>query len=418
MCDMGYNSPENADHPLRVAIIAPPWLKIPVKGYGGVENVVEALARALVKKGVRVELFAVMGSYIPGVRVHAVTGHEEYDNILKPMYEFGLPAPCAHLLDSLNIIRQDGGFDIIHDHNYFVGPTALIPASGHCGIPPAIHTIHGPPLTPRADVENGVTDNQNFWRACAGDHDCSFVSISDAMRKSMPQELEVSKNMLDTVYNAVDVDDFPFVSRDKKKNYFVTLGGFSPEKNQGLAARICAKKRERLRMAGPIVDIKTNQKLFAEMANPMSKYRSNRNFRYFSDEVLPVVLSSPHVSYSGMVAGRKKMKFLSEAKALLHPIKWNEPFGMVIIEALACGTPVVAINHGAMSEIIEHGVNGFLAENEAEFEQYLDRVDEIDPELCRKSVVDKFSADAMAEGYIARYHEAIEAADQRAARRG
>ena len=104
------------------------------------------------------------------------------------------------------------------------------------------------------------------------------------------------------------------------------------------------------------------------------------------------------------------MKFLSEARALLHPIEWNEPFGMVIIEALACGTPVIAMNRGAMSEIIEHGVNGFLAENEEEFASYLDRIDEIDPAACRRTVEEKFSAEEMAEDYIARYQEAIKKA--------
>lgn len=408
-------STENTEKPLRVAMIAPPWLRIPVKGYGGVENVVDALTRALVKKGVQVDLYAVLGSYIPGARTIAVTGREEYDNILKPMYEFGLPAPCAHILDSLNIIRLDGEYDVIHDHNYFVGPSVLIPAAGRGRIPPAIHTIHGPPPTPQESVDAGVTDNRFFWRAAAGDHDCSFVSISDAMRHAMPEELEQRHNMLDTVYNAVDTIDFPFVDHDGKKNYFVTLGGFSAEKNQGLAAQLCAKKKLRLRMAGPIVDIKTNQKLLAELANPMSKYRGDRNFRYFSDEVLPSLIKSPYVSYSGMVSGKKKMKFLSEAKALLHPITWNEPFGMVIIEALACGTPVIAMNRGAMSEIIEHGVNGFLAETEEEFSEYLDRIDEIDPAACRRSVKEKFSAEAMADGYIARYMEAIEKAKARRA---
>lgn len=395
-------------------MIAPPWLKIPVKGYGGVENVVDALTRELVRKGVEVDLFTVLGSYVPGAKTIAVTGREEYDNILKPMYEFGLPAPCAHILDSLNIIRLDGKYDIIHDHNYFVGPSVLIPAAGKEKIPPAVHTIHGPPLTPQESVDAGVTDNRNFWRAAAGDHNCSFVSISDAMRYAMPKELEENHNMLDTVYNAVDVNEFPFVDREGKKNYFVTLGGFSPEKNQGLAARLCAKKRLRLRMAGPVVDIKTNQKLFAELANPMSKYRGERNFRYFSDEVLPYLLKSPYISYSGMVSGRKKMKFLSEAKALLHPITWNEPFGMVIIEAMACGTPVIAMNRGAMSEIIEHGINGFLVDTEEEFSEYLGRIDEIDPEACRRSVEDKFSVDAMADGYIARYKEVIAKARQNA----
>jgi glycosyltransferase involved in cell wall biosynthesis len=102
------------------------------------------------------------------------------------------------------------------------------------------------------------------------------------------------------------------------------------------------------------------------------------------------------------------MKFISHAKALLFPITWDEPFGMAVIEALACGTPVIAMNRGAMPEIIEHGVNGFLADTEEEFAEYMERVDEIDPAVCRASVERKFSASAMADAYIARYKEVIE----------
>ena len=101
------------------------------------------------------------------------------------------------------------------------------------------------------------------------------------------------------------------------------------------------------------------------------------------------------------------MKFLSEAKALLFPIEWDEPFGMSVIEALACGTPVIAMNRGAMPEIIEHGVTGFLANSEEEFTEYMNRIDEIHPAACRRSVEEKFSADAMAANYIKRYKEVI-----------
>lgn len=104
------------------------------------------------------------------------------------------------------------------------------------------------------------------------------------------------------------------------------------------------------------------------------------------------------------------MKLISNAKALLFPIDWEEPFGMAVIEALACGTPVVAMNRGAMPEIIEHGVNGFLANTEKEFFEYANRVDEIDPEACRKSVEQKFSAKTMAEAYVDRYRQTIKRA--------
>ncbi|MNL27945.1 Spore coat protein SA [compost metagenome] len=216
----------------------------------------------------------------------------------------------------------------------------------------------------------------------------------------------LKQSILPTVYNAIDIDHFHF--SPLKKNYFITLARFTHDKGQHVAVKLAAKTKSRLRMAGTVAGIESNRKLLLELANPMSPYRSVEEFRYYSDKILPYVLRYPKITYSGNLKGSKKQKFISEAKALLFPIDWEEPFGMAVIEALACGTPVVAMNHGAMPEIIEHGVNGFLANSEQEFEEYMKRVDEIDPEQCRQSVAKKFSSDAMASAYIDRYREAIE----------
>ena len=190
----------------------------------------------------------------------------------------------------------------------------------------------------------------------------------------------------------------------------MTRGRFTQAKGQHIAAKYAVKQRFRLRMAGSVVDISTPARLMLELANPLSKYRKDPDFRYYSDKILPLTIANPRITFLGNVAGKRKMKLLSEAKALLFPIDWEEPFGMVMIEALACGTPVVAMNRGAVPEIIEHGVNGFIADTEAEFAQYIKRVSEIDPEVCRKSVEDKFSIDTMAKAYIERYHKAIKRA--------
>jgi glycosyltransferase involved in cell wall biosynthesis len=390
---------------LRIAMIAPPWLKMPTEGYGGLEVVLQSLVRELVKLDVDVEIFGVGGRKLYGAKVHNVTKTEQFPHILKPMYDFSLPIPSAHLLNTLRLIQEDGKFDVIHDHSYFLGPAMLAYAAGRGGIPPAVHTVHGPPLTTDRQVAEGVPDNRNFWRAVAGDHQCYFVSISDAMRHSMPREL--SGNMLSTVHNAVDVNDFPFVGGQDKKNYFITLARFSEEKGQHVAAKLCAKNGYRLRMGGTVAAITSPRKLLFELANPLSSYRTDRDFRYYSNRVLPYVLRNPRITYSGNVGGRKKLKFISEARALLFPITWEEPFGMAVIEALACGTPVIAMNKGAMPEIIEHGITGFLANTEEEFEAYMKRVHELDPEECRKSVEEKFSGRRMAERYLARYRTAI-----------
>jgi glycosyltransferase involved in cell wall biosynthesis len=390
---------------LRVAMIAPPWLKIPAEGYGGVEVVIEGLVKALESHDIDVEVFGVGNKSLYGAKAHAVTKEEQFEHILKPMYDFTLPIASYHVLESLDRIIADGKFDVIHDHNYFIGPSILAWATRSSHIPPAIHTIHGPPLSTDKSVAAGMPDNRPFWRSVAGEHHCYFVSISDAMKNTMPAELK--SNILPTIHNAIDTSMFPFVGREGKKNHFITFARFAEEKGQHIAVKICAKKKYRLRMAGPVATINTNRKLMLEIANPMSRYRNDRDFKYYSDEILPRVLRNPRITYSGGLGGKQKLAFLSHAKALLFPITWDEPFGMAVIEALACGTPVVAMNRGAMPEIIEHGVNGFLADTEEEFAEYMTRVDEIDPEECRASVERKFSADAMADAYVGRYKEVI-----------
>jgi glycosyltransferase involved in cell wall biosynthesis len=390
---------------LRVAIIAPPWLKIPVKGYGGVEAVIDSLVGGLAQypDEVEVEIFGVGNKRLHGAKVHAVTAQEQFDHILKPMYDFALPIAAYHVLESLDMILADGKFDVIHDHNYFLGPSILSWASRAHDIPPVVHTIHGPPLSTANSIRAGMPDNRLFWKAIDSGHSCYFVSISDAMKNSMPKEL--GPQLLPTVHNAIDVTEYPFVSRADRRNYYVTFARFAEEKGQHIAAKIAQKKKLWLRMAGPVATIDTNRRLMLELANPMSKFRNDRDFRYYSDKILSYVLRSPRITYAGTMGGKKKMEFLSHAKALLFPIQWEEPFGMAVIEALACGTPVIAMNRGAMPEIIEHGVNGFLADDEKEFAQYIDRIDEIDPEACRQSVVDKFSADTMARAYLDRYRD-------------
>ena len=230
-----------------------------------------------------------------------------------------------------------------------------------------------------------------------------MVSISEAMAKTAPASIK--SHMLPAVHNAIEIDHFPFQA--EKKDYYITLARFTPDKGQDIAVRLAAKHKKRLRMAGTVAGIGSNRKLMLELSNPLSPYRPHFEFKYYSDKILQQVLRNRRITYAGNLGGQKKMKFLAEAKALLFPIQWEEPFGMAVIEALACGTPVVAMNRGAMPEIIEHGVTGFLANNEEEFEEYMLRVDEIDPAACRRSVEERFSAEAMAATYIERYEEVI-----------
>lgn len=388
---------------LRVAIIAPPWLALPIKGYGGIELVIDGLIDGLKKLDVEVVVFGNGERKTRGIKTHSLYKTELFKDIHRPAYET-LPIMGAHLQFALKKIKADGNFDVIHDHNGYIGPQLMAWASADPDIPPIVHTHHGPPFSTKEMLAQGLPDNNPYWEQMA-EHmgRCFIVGISETLMRPAPKALQ--SHILPPVYNAIDVNHFPFV--DKKKDYFITLARFSRDKGQHIAVKLAAKTKSRLRMAGTVAGIESSRKLLFELANPMSNYRNMTEFKYYSDQIFSYTLRYPKITFSGNLKGPRKNKFISEAKALLFPIDWEEPFGMAVIEALACGTPVIAMNRGAMPEIIEHGVNGFLANNEQEFLEYMGRLNEIDPAACRQSVIDKFSEDVMAEAYLDRYHLAI-----------
>jgi glycosyltransferase involved in cell wall biosynthesis len=160
------------------------------------------------------------------------------------------------------------------------------------------------------------------------------------------------------------------------------------------------------KMAGIVAGIRRPEELYRELDNPASTYRNSPDFKYFQDEVAPY-LKPDQIQYVGCVAGRVKDELIGRAKAFLMPIQWEEPFGVAVIDALVCGTPVVAMRRGSMPEIIEHGVNGFLADTPEEFRAYMKRVGEIDPVACRESVENRFSYQIMAQQYLGAYRRLV-----------
>ena len=388
---------------MKIAMIAPPWLPVPPVGYGGIENVLAVLIPALMEQGAHVELFTVGDTTIKATRNHVLYPEGQYNYIHHPMYE-SLPIPAAQTFFALNKVLAAGDFDVIHSHNDL---TDILAAAYANDLPPVVHTLHGPPFTTPDRLELGLPDNLPLWKQLGASQRLTrqknlfIVCISQTLAGNAPRGLRPL--LLRPVHNGVDPTQFPFVS--KKSDYFVTLARSHPDKGQGIAARVCSKLGLKLKLAGVVGSMNRPKQVMLELANPLSRYRSLIDFRYFSDEVFPYLDDT--IEYVGDLSGQNKLDFLSHARALLFPIQWEEPFGMAPIEALACGTPVVAMARGALPEIIEHGVNGFLAKNEVEFEHYMLRVDEIDPAACRKSVEDKFSAECMAYEYLKRFNTAI-----------
>lgn len=390
--------------PLRVAMIAPPWLPIPPFGYGGIENVLDVLLPELGKLNVEVELFTIKKTNLKNCNKQWLYSNEQYRFIHRPIYE-SLPILLAHTMFALNHIKQANNFDIIHDHNGFIGP--FLATLNDPKLPPVLHTLHGPPFSPNShpelSLDSDIPSNLPMWQELAKSNPESLgiVCISNLLKNKAPKSLKPF--LLDPIYNGINPCQFPFVKT--KENYFLTLARSNPDKGQGIAVNICRELKYNLKLAGLVCDMTKPKQVLLELANPLSKYRAVPDFRYFSDQIFPYL--NNRIKYIGDVGGIKKIKILSRAKALLFPIQWDEPFGMAPIEALACGTPVIAMARGALPEIIDHGVNGFLAKNEAEFKKYMSLVHTIDPKNCRKSVETKFSANIMAKKYLKGYQALI-----------
>lgn len=383
--------------------MAPPWLEIPPQGYGGIEFVVNNLVVEYGKMGVDVELFTVGNSTTPAAKIHSIYPHGQYHHIQKPFY-YAAPIAITQIMLALETIAADGKFDIIHDHNGFIGPAMMGHLDG--SYPPVLHTLHGPFSNDQLVAED-EPDNRPMYKYFGGLKRLYINGISEAQMKDAPAELE--PRVAGVVYNAVDLDSLPYTT--DKSDYFVTLGRFNRDKNQALAAKLCRDLGYKLKMIGGVAGIVDPAELDTEMSNPTNAKANTGDFQYFKRQVYPLLVPG-QIEFMGGVPDSEKVDLLRHAKALLFPINWEEPFGMAVIEAMACGTPVVSMRRGAIPEIIEHGVNGWLADTEAEFKEYMQRVDEIDPAVCRKSVEDKFSSRKMAENYLELYRKVM-AADKK-----
>jgi glycosyltransferase involved in cell wall biosynthesis len=375
---------------LKIAMIAPPWLPVPPVGYGGTENVIYHLSEELRKLGHKVELFTVGESKAKTKHNHWVYAKAQYHHIHQPFY-YSAVIPISHIFCALRQIKKAKDFDIIHDHNKFIGPAMM---SADKDLPPVLHTLHDP-FVDREQVKQGIPDDHDMYDCLKSDDELHFNCISKAQIKHAPHVIR--KKIAGYIYNSIDVKNYPIASR--KGNYFITISRISRHKGQATAAQIAVSLGLKYKIAGIVADISTPRQIMLELANPQSSYRLNPDFKYYSDEILPL-LKQGSIEYIGSVFGKKKLSLLSKAQGFLFPIDWEEPFGVAVVEALACGTPVVAFKRGSMPEIIEHGVNGFLASNTRQFKEYVRRVGEIDPAKCRESVEMKFSAEKMASAYI------------------
>jgi glycosyltransferase involved in cell wall biosynthesis len=341
---------------MRIAQVAPLFESVPPKMYGGTERVVSYLTEELVTQGHEVTLFASGDSetsarLVPGCP-RALWQEPECRETLP--HHVGLVERVA---------REAHRFDVIHFHLDFVH----FPAIGRLPCP-TVTTLHGRLHAP---------DHQALFEAYP---EVPLVSISDDQRRPVP-----GANWRATVYHGLPPGLHTF--RESRGTYLAFLGRVSPEKGLDKAVEIARRAGLPLRVAAKI-------------------YPEER--AYYEREIVPLLAASPWVEFVGEVGGRAKDDFLGGAYAVLFPIDWAEPFGLVMIEAMACGTPVVAFRRGSVPEVMVDGVTGFVVDDVAGAVEAVGRVAGLSRRACRRAFVERYDAARMARDYLAVYRGLVD----------
>jgi glycosyltransferase involved in cell wall biosynthesis len=342
---------------MRIAQIAPLHEAVPPQFYGGTERVVSYLTDALVDLGHDVTLFASGDSHTKATLEAVWPRALRLDPAIRDAV-----APHMLLLEKVREVAHE--FDVLHAHLDYL-PFSLFSQLGV----PFVTTLHG-----RLDLPELQPVFNTFPKV-------PVISISNSQRLPLPQA-----NWLDTIYHGLP-KNLLTPQPDKEPEYLAFLGRISQEKGVDTAIRIAVQSGLPLRIAAKV-----------DKADSV----------YFTTTIQPL-LSQPRVEFVGEISEAQKPAFLSGAKALLFPIDWSEPFGLVMIEAMACGTPVIAFNRGSVPEVIDHGLTGYICEDVQGAVGALRRLDELSRTEIRAQFERRFSSKTMAQNYVDGYSTLIEA---------
>lgn len=342
---------------MRIAHLTNPHQPLPPLGDRGRWLLVSSLIREQIARGHSITIFGSQESYFKGAKTvsiepldaHKLIGPTTSARYIK-LYNFLLLLNKAY--------RHIDEFDILHSHldNLHIFMSSLVKK-------PTLMTQHWPiePLTQNI-IERVPYSN------------VYITPISQAQTTHLKGIIQYT----DVVYNGINIDEFKFVA--KPKDYFAFAGRLHPSKGVHHAINVCRRMKRKLNIVGS-TDLKREV------------------YREYWDKKINPALKSPYISYKGELPHKQIPRFLGNARALLFPIEWEEPFGLVMVEAMASGTPVIAYKRGSTSELIKDGVTGFLVENEQGLRDAIKKIDTIDRKACREWVASKFTIQHMADGY-------------------
>lgn len=339
---------------MKIAMIAPPWIPIPPTKYGGIERVLMLLVDSLVECGVEVTLYAAAGTKTKAKLVSFIN-EDVSTQIGNTIFD------ALHVGGAFrDILSKDNGFDIIHDHSGFIG-VAFSPLSPI----PVVHTVHGP-----------MNNESSLIYGFFSDY-CNYVAISSAQARVYP-EIPFTA----VVHNSIDIRAHPYSKF--KEDYVLCLARICKDKGTHIGIKAAVEAGERIIVAG--------------------KRTEAEEIDYFNKKVEPLI-DNINVFYLGEVEDFRRVELMKKAKALLVPIQWDEPFGLNMVEAQACGTPVIAFRRGSVPEVVNHGETGFIAKDFEEMVSFIKCADSIDPKKCRDSAFELFRPEVMRDKYLALYKQ-------------
>ena len=334
---------------MRIGIVAPPWAPVPPPLYGGIEQAIDGLARGFQAAGHEVLMFTTGDSTCPVPMKWLLKVSEGW--------RMGYTVPeLRHIMAAYEELTD---FDVIHDHTV-LGPVYAerLPEL------PVVTTIHGPFNEELTDIYTRISGR------------VPIVAISHAQRAVVP-DLEIAR----VIHHGVDPAAFPVGNGDG--GYCLFLGRMNADKGAQRAVDAARKAGMRLVMAG--------------------KCREPWEHQFFDHEIKPHL--SEDITYAGEVPHEEKVELLANARCLLFPIRWNEPFGLVMLESMACGTPVLAFREGAAPEVVEDGVTGFLCDDENDMSENIGRLGDLNRADCRAAVEGYFSLDRCVAEHLELFEE-------------
>ncbi|GCE16702.1 glycosyltransferase family 4 protein [Dictyobacter kobayashii] len=341
---------------MKIGIIAPPFEKVPPPKYGGAERVISTITEGMCSRGHDVVLFSVKDSQTKAQLRYI------YEHPLRTFNMFSDDAQANFAFQSAS------EFDIIHDHTY----TGAGVRYAQIVDVPTIATIHNIP-------NDAVEANDQTIKIYSSYKKAFLVSVSNTQQTLFP-----GVNFFSTVYNGVDTHEFQYHAH--KDDFMLHIGAISRRKGSHIAVEVARRTRYPLKLAGKIDD----------------------HEKPFFDEYIAPYLKPGFIEYVGEVGGQERVELFQRARFLLFPVQWPEPFGLVMIEAMACGTPVIAFGNGAVPEVIKHRKTGFVVFDIDEMCLAINDINSLSSRDCREHVLKNFSNEIMLQRYESIFHEILQ----------